>query len=464
MLSSSLSCPFSSVPKGLLALLLVAGLGSGVACSGVAEPSTRVGEPAFNSPTPELKRQMLRQVNKCLKKRAFVYGVDFGRWPEIVDGYREEIDASTTDDELAAGFNRALAEFGVSHLKVSTPGEEASKKDGRTIGAGIKVVPVAEGQLVALVLPESPAAEAGMIKGDLITHVDGASVDGGEDYPGLINYRLRGAPGHTKVLRWQRESTEGTESFEEEIGYAAHPVGLPTTLEWKTLPASASETEPQEIAWLTLNSFRGEVYDRQQLAGFFGQIRGRAHGLIIDLRGNSGGLFNNVVHLASFLVPAGEVGGVVTERKDYQRRHKALQQEGLSTEERIQALGDPFKIGWRNVDDTYDGPLVVLIDGASGSGGDLFPAIVDGTRDAVLVGSTTHGALLGGVSCRLAGGFDLTVPIQEILGPKGERIEGVGTPPDVELTPRQTVDDAHIEEVALGLFGVDFQRSVARGG
>jgi carboxyl-terminal processing protease len=407
---------------------------------------------------------MLRQVSKCVQKRAFVYGVDFGRWPEIVEEYRDEIDASTTDDELAAGFNRALAEFGVSHLKVTTPGEEASKKSGRTIGAGIKVVPVAEGQLVALVLPESPAEKAGMIKGDLITHVDGTAVDGGEDYPGLIDYRLQGAPGLTKVLRWTRENSEGPETFEQTIGYAAHPVGLPTTLEWKALPSEAEGEDSPEIAWLTLNSFREEVYDRQQVAELFGQIRGRAHGLIIDLRGNSGGLFNNVVHLASFLVPAGEVGGVVTERKDYQRRHRALQQEGLSDEERIEALGDPFKISWKNVDETYDGPLVVLIDGASGSGGDLFPAIVDGARDAVLVGSTTHGALLGGVSCKLAGGFDLTVPIQEILGPKGERIEGVGTPPDIELSPRETVDDAHIEEVALGTFGGHLQRSETLGG
>ncbi|MDY7092878.1 MAG: S41 family peptidase [Acidobacteriota bacterium] len=459
MLPSALFRSLSAAPKALLVLLLATGL----ACSGVAEPSIPAGDTAFSPPTPALKRQMLRQVNKCLKKRAFVYGVDFGRWPEIVEGYRGDIDASTTDDELAAGFNRALAEFGVSHLKVTTPGEEASKKDGRTIGAGIKVVPVAEGQLVALVLPESPAAQAGMVKGDLVTHVDGVPVGGGEDFPGLIDYRLQGAPGLTKVLRWQREGAEGPATFEETIGYAAHPVGLPTTLEWKTVPPPAPESEASEIAWLTLNSFREEVYDRQQVAELFSQIRSRADGLVIDLRGNSGGLFNNVVHLASFLVPAGEVGGVVTERKDYQRRHKALQQDGLSTEERIQALGDPFKIGWKNVDETYDGPLVVLIDGASGSGGDLFPAIVDGARDAVLVGSTTHGALLGGVSCGLAGGFDLTVPIQEILGPKGERIEGVGTPPDVELTPRQTVDDAGIEEVALGIFGVQFQQSVALG-
>ncbi len=408
----------------LAGLLVVTILVPGVAAEG-------------NNPTARRKAKIQRRVERCLMNKAFVYGVDFGSWPDIEKKHQEAIDESQTDDEIAAAINGALAEFEVSHLEVRTPAAMEARHEGRTIGAGFKAVPVEGGHLVTLVLEDGPAEAVGLRKGDVIFEVDGITLAGDKSDGPLLRYRLRGAPGLFRDLRWRRED----EILAAKVGFGDHAVALPFSLTWRE----------GGIAWLTLNTFRFEVYEPKKVESAFDEIRKRAQGLVIDLRSNGGGRFSNVVHLASFLVAQGQVGGISTERKDFRRRQDSLSREDLSYDEKIEALGDPFKIE-SDVDAShFEGPLVVLIDGASGSGGDLFPAMMQDLRSATLVGSTTAGALLGGEWCDLSGGFELVYPSQEILRPSGERVEGVGVRPDVELSPRETADDAYIEGVALRL-------------
>ncbi len=387
------------------------------------------------APSAKLKKRIQRKVERCLLDRAFVYGVNFQRWPGIMADHLDALAASTTHDELADSFNEALEDFAVSHLRVITPATMAAREEGLTIGAGLKAVSIDDGQLVTMVIGGSPAAEAGMLAGDLIVEVDGTSVDGGKAYPGLIKYRLRGARGTTRTVVWERDG----QRHQAEIGFDTHGAAKPLELVWK----------PGDIAWLTINTFLHEVYDRGEVAALFSELAPRAKGLVIDLRGNSGGRFNNVTHLASFLVPSGAVGGIITERKDFKRRKATLDRGDLSHDEQIQALGDVFEVEGEAGRVPFDGPLVVLIDGTSGSGGDLFPAIMKDTRKATLIGRTTAGALLAGQWCDLAGDFALVYPSQEILRPSGGRVEGIGVAPDIELTPRQTADDAYVEQVAL---------------
>jgi len=394
---------------------------------------------ASAEPSARLKHKLVRGVERCLLNRAFVMGVDFERWPDILAKHMSTVEESTTNYALASGFNRALAEFDVSHLQVATPALMAARRDGRTVGAGLKVVPIAAGQLVTSVAGDSPAAAAGLERGDLIVSVDGTPVAGGEPYLELIDYRLSGAPGTTRRVAWLRDG----EAFEAAIGFAEFAAAPPIALDWIG-----------DIAWLRVPSFLWQVYDRPTIENAFSEISTRANGLVIDIRSNSGGRFSNVMHLASFLVPQGTTGGIITERKDYLRRRQALARRDMPAEQRLQQLGDAIPITMEIGSRPFAGPLVVLIDGAAGSGGDLFPAIMQDQRDATLVGATTAGALLGGQWCDLAGGFELVFPSQEILRPSGGRIEGVGVAPDIELSPVETVDDEHIRNVALELFAV----------
>jgi C-terminal processing protease CtpA/Prc len=74
----------------------------------------------------------------------------------------------------------------------------------------------------------------------------------------------------------------------------------------------------------------------------------------------------------------------------------------------------------------------------------------------------TAGGLLAGRWCHLPGGFDLVYPSQEILRLSGERIEGVGVRPDVELTAYETVNDGYIRIVALWVFSANLAGGVER--
>jgi len=385
------------------------------------------------------QEKLLRRIDRCIESNAFVLGYDFGDWSQRIASEHQALSEATAASEVAEVINRALSTYDVSHFRIETPEAMEARKEGESFGTGFKTLRAEAGRIVNLVLPESPASEIGMERGDLILSIDGERVDGADLTDAMDEKhfsragRLKGHPAHERRIEWAR----GDQRFDAGLGVGSYPAALPTTLRWLE----------GDIAWLTISSFRAGAYDRSIVDAAFEEVRARpAAALVIDQRGNGGGQLGNVLHLAARLLPRDALVGRTVTRKQG-RRKKELRNLGAG--DLPAGLGEPLAIEEDAGSLRYDGPLVILTDETNGSGGDLFPGAMREARGATLIGGKTAGALLGGSWCKLPDGYRLLYPSIEIVLPDGARLEGVGVTPDRLLAPEETIDDTRMEELAL---------------
>jgi len=135
------------------------------------------------------------------------------------------------------------------------------------------------------------------------------------------------------------------------------------------------------------------------------------HGLILDLRGNTGGLISQERRLMSRLLPARSVLG------------SARSSSGIES--------------WRAsiFSAHYQGPLIVLIGPRSASAAEVVAAAVQGNHRGLLIGRTTNGSVLLAQRFPLPDGGSVLVPASDFMTPDGRRIEGAGVLPDIEIMP-----------------------------
>jgi carboxyl-terminal processing protease len=371
------------------------------------------------APTRKSANKILAEVAQCVDARAFALGVDFSDISTRLDSARPTIDAAATEGEFARRVNEILDQYGISHLMLVDPQLAKLSRRGDEVGAGLKAALLDSGQrLVTVVLPDSPASAAGLRAGDTITAVDRDLLtrESGDSHLFSLGGRLLPGASESRTLTWQRDGV----SKETALQFARHASSLPLELRW----------ENDSIAWLTINSFKD--YDARAVEKRFAEIRDRrARGLILDMRSNGGGYSTSHQHLASLLIPDGT------------SLYRSIEAEGQD--------GSVMTAQGSKLDFVFEGPLVILVDGTNGSGGELFPAYMRETRKATIVGTRTNGAVLGAIYCDVSKGFRTLVPIHEVIPMDGKRIEGQGVAPDITLTAAETANDARIRQVALSV-------------
>jgi carboxyl-terminal processing protease len=167
---------------------------------------------------------------------------------------------------------------------------------------------------------------------------------------------------------------------------------------------------------------------------------GDCKGVVIDLRGNTGG------HMAS--MPA--VGGLFFDER--------ASLGTLSTgggDLKLTALPRVVDNDGRDIR-RFSGPLAILIDGASISCSDMFPAGMQAVQRARIFGVASAGMALPATSTPLPSGDRLLYPIADFVDPAGRRIEGIGTIPDQVVAPTVAALSAGqdpILDAALTWFG-----------
>lgn len=133
--------------------------------------------------------------------------------------------------------------------------------------------------------------------------------------------------------------------------------------------------------------------------------------IIVDLRGNSGGYEYQVRNcLNMFLSSPTEYGTFI-------------QRSGKTKETNLKGRGAK----------AYPGKLIVLTDGRSGSGAEIFAALVQESKRGRIVGRTTAGAVLLSYELKLPEDFRLRLAFRDYLTPNGRRLEGKGVEPDVSV-------------------------------
>ena len=267
--------------------------------------------------------------------------------------------------------------------------------EGEFEGIGAQVTWDEERDTLAIVLPyeNQPAWNAGLQKDDLVLAVDGESIVGTSEMTAID--LVRGPKGTDVTLTIERPSTG--EVFDVTITRAR--IEVPTIMT-ETLGDDAN------IAYVRLNSFN-EVAGSLVREAVRDGMRRDAQGVILDLRGNSGGLVREAIKVVNVFVE-NETALIERERE-----------------------GDPTEYPTTGRAVTTDLPLVVLVNEGSASASEIVAGALQDLGRGTLVGTTTFGKGSVQLGYELTDGAIMRVTIARWYTPHDRTIDGVGLTPDV---------------------------------
>ncbi len=274
------------------------------------------------------------------------------------------------------------------------PGAAAEDREARSGTAGLGLTLAARGGvvIVADAIADGPGAEAGLRPGDRILAVDGQSARGRD--AATVGGWIAGPEDTVVTVDWR--SRDGR-THSAEMTRAMVP---PETVFAQTIG---------DMLLIRVTGFNRETGERvaRELEQALSATRVPA-GVVLDLRGNRGGLLREAVAAASALLPPGVVA--VTAGRDPQATRV-----------------------WRTDTGEIAGglPVVVLVDGRSASAAEVLAAALSDRGRAVVVGSSTLGKGLVQTIDPLPDGGELFLTWSRILAPGGWPIQGLGVLPQV---------------------------------
>lgn len=160
-----------------------------------------------------------------------------------------------------------------------------------------------------------------------------------------------------------------------------------------------------------------------------------ADGLVIDLRGNPGGLADMIRGIAGHLVNEPAVLG--------RMRMRGLNLEFIVNPRRSTTDGRAVE--------PYAGPVAILVDELTASASECFAGGLQALGRVQIVGTRSAGQALPAATLQLATGDVLLYAVGDFVTAKGERLEGAGVRPDIEVpvTPEALVQGRDAEAVAI---------------
>jgi carboxyl-terminal processing protease len=249
--------------------------------------------------------------------------------------------------------------------------------------------------------PGSPAQRAGLMAGDLISHIDGEKVDDLTSYEASM--KLRGEPNTPVTITVYRKGT----SFD-----------LTLNRERITTPTVDSAVIEGNIGYIILSEFTPQT-GSQLLEHVQKLMKQNITGLIIDERNNSGGAVDGAMQSANIFLKDGQTLVTIQGKK------------GTNRDQRYVATGNTV------VPQTL--PIVILANGGSASSSEIFAAAMKDNGRATLIGTKTFGKGIVQDVFKFGDGF-AQVTTAHYYTPKGENIHKKGIEPDIQ------VDDAQIRD------------------
>ena len=309
-----------------------------------------------------------------------------------------------------------------------TPGQLRdvySQIEGNFVGLGVELKADNGALLIVRVIPGSPAERAGMHAGDRITAVDGRqTAELSTDEAAAL---LTGEEGSFAMV-----TVVAPEADTDDVAYlVAKPVdgelpsAKPRTLRVRREHVEVPSIEGKSIldkdygvAYVRVPVFQKST-SRDVEAALWDLHRQGMRTLVIDLRGNPGGLLTSAVELADKFVAQGNLvstrGRSDGEDFDY-RAHRA---------------------------GTWRVPLVVLIDGDSASASEIFAAAIRDNRRGTIVGDRSFGkGSVQGIFPMTRAGAGIRLTTAKFYSPLGHPISKVGVSPDVAVSgAEESADD-----------------------
>ena len=292
------------------------------------------------------------------------------------------------------------------------PGAADTERDRRSgaAGLGITLVRSGAGMIVHDVVPGSPADDAGLHPGDRVQAVDDHVVRG-EDAATVEGW-IRGPEGSSVRLAWRARGRLRSMDIERAL--------VP--------PQTVTAERLGDVVLVRVGGFSVDTDDQFAAALEAGFTGHRVRGVVVDLRGNRGGLLREAVSVVGQVLTTGIV--VTTAGRNPQSSR--VWQSGT---------GD---------DGAKGRPMVVLVDGRTASAAEIMAAALEDNGRAVVIGSSTLGKGLVQTIAQLPDGGELFVTWSRVLAPGGWPIQGLGVMPQVCTSLGEDSVKAQLAALAAG--------------
>jgi carboxyl-terminal processing protease len=282
-------------------------------------------------------------------------------------------------------------------------------------GLGIEVTQ--EEGFIKVIAPMdgTPAAKAGILAGDFITHVNGESLQGMMLDDAVE--KMRGPIGSEIIITIAREGA--TEPFDVSI--------IRDTIK---LTAVRGRVVGDTVV-LRVTTFNDQTTSglREELAKGIAELGGieNLNGVVIDLRNNPGGLLNEAIDVSDAFLEKGEI---------------------VSTRGREAGSGERYNA---QAGDLINGkPIVILINGGSASASEIVAGALQDHRRAIVVGTKSFGKGSVQTLIPLRGDGAMRLTTSRYYTPSGRSIQALGISPDIVVNqpPPKPADETAADEPA----------------
>lgn len=312
---------------------------------------------------------------------------DWNRWKERYQNkIKSEDDAKVAIDTMIASLNEPYTRF----MNQRDFEDLTTSITSKIYGIGVNIYSNSGKIEIFNVIPLTPADLVGLKQGDIIIDVDGKNVKG-MNISEVANL-VRGPENSIVELTILRDKKKIIKKIKRK------------EIKIKNVKSSIIDNH---IAYIQILSFMGATTPNEFLEAL--ESTKNTDSMIIDLRGNTGGLLDNAVFIANMFIPKGEIVEIV-----YRNGVK----KSISATTNLQIL---------------EKPLIVLVNGASASASEILSGALKDYNKAKLVGKKTFGKGLVQKVVPLPNHSGVNITIAKYLTPKGTDINKLGIKPDIEI-------------------------------
>jgi carboxyl-terminal processing protease len=330
----------------------------------------------------------------------------------IEDDFYRQVDGDQIEQGSLRGMVQGLDDRFSNYLTPKETEQFNQAVDGRFEGVGMSVDQDKRGLRVLNVYEDSPAERAGIVKGDFITEVDGRSIAGLSAQ--VATARIKGPAGTTVALQ-----LVDPESFEPRtLKLEREEIEIPVTT------GRIVERDGRKLGIVTLATFSEGAHGlvRREIDEL---VEKGAEGILLDLRGNGGGLLNEAVLVGSVFIDDGPI---------------------VSTKGRTKPERKYDSVGGAIDEDI---PVVVLVDRGTASAAEIVSGAIKDRGRGTVVGTRTFGKGVFQEVQPLSNGGLLDITVGQYYLPNGENIGNKGVTPNIKA--RDDVDTERDEALPVAL-------------
>lgn len=308
------------------------------------------------------------------------------RWKEHYHGKIK------TDEDAKVAIQSMIESLDDPYSRYMSKSEYADQNasiSSKITGIGVNIATNSGKVQIINVMEGTPAQYANIQNGDIITEIDGKGVSGLplSDVANMVR-----GPENTFV---ELTILRGKDKFTKKV--------IRKEIKIKTVRSSVEKN----IGYIQIMTFIGSTTPNEFMEAL--EKTKKTDGLILDLRGNTGGLLPNAIFIANLFIPEGNIVSIVGRN------------------------GYKYDIYAQDTDFSINKPMIVLVDGASASASEILSGALKDYKKAKLIGSQTYGKGMVQKIIPLPNETGLNLTVAKYLTPKGIDINKKGITPDVEV-------------------------------